>query len=85
MKLTQQQCEKITLAVQAALGIFILGLSVKDSARVQTAQMKKLAQKDAKQQKKLQKSEYRLKQKLMKQKYRSKIRQVKKSKGIFPS
>lgn len=85
MKLTQQQCEKITLAIQAALGVLIIGLSIKDSARVQTAQMKKMAQKDAKQQNKLQKSEYRLKQKLMKQRYRSKIRQAKKSKGIFPS
>lgn len=81
MKLTQQQCDKITLGIQAVLGVLVIGLSVKNSAKVQTAQMKKLSKKDARQQSKLQKSEYRLKQKLMKQKYKNRLCRAKKSKG----
>lgn len=83
MKLTQQQCDKITMGIQAALGVLIIGLSVRNSAKVQTAQMKKLAKKDARQQEKLQKCQYKLQQKLMKQKYKNKLRRAKKSKGTL--
>ncbi len=85
MKLTHQQCEKITFAIQAVLGVLIIGISAKNSAKVQTAQMKKLAAKDARRANKLQKSEYQLRQKLLRQKYTAKIRQAKKAKGILPS
>ncbi|EET58150.1 hypothetical protein BRYFOR_09899 [Marvinbryantia formatexigens DSM 14469] len=88
--LNQEQREKLTLAIQAAVGILVIGLSIRNSARIQTAEMKKLAKKDAAQQarlqkneyamkQKLQKNEYSMKQKLQKQKYRAKLQRARKS------
>ena len=71
MNLTQDQQEKLTLAIQAAIGVLVIGLSVRNTARIQTAEMKKLARKDTKQQARMQKNEYAMKNKLLKQKYRA--------------
>lgn len=71
MKLTNQQLDQITLGIQAALGILIIGLSVKNSAQIQTAQMKKHAKKAAKADLKLIQEEYKEKRKLMKKNYQN--------------
>ncbi len=85
MNLNQEQQEKLTLAIQAAVGVLVIGLSIRNSARIQTSEMKRLAKKDAKQQARLQKNEYSMKNKLMKQKYRAKLRRAKRSgKRPFP-
>lgn len=79
MNLTQDQQEKLTLAIQAAIGVLVIGLSVRNTARIQTAEMKKLARKDTKQQARMQKNEYAMKNKLLKQKYRAKLRRTRNS------
>lgn len=79
MKFTQEQLEKLTLAIQAALGILIIGLSVRSSVKTQSAHAKKLAKKNARQEAKLNKAEYKMKTRLMKQKYRTKLQQAKMS------
>ena len=79
MNLTQDQQEKLTLAIQAAIGVLVIGLSVRNTARIQTAEMKKLARKDTKQQARMQKNEYAMKNKLLKQKYRAKLRRARNS------
>ncbi|MGN0355340.1 MAG: hypothetical protein ACI4EI_09745 [Muricoprocola sp.] len=71
MKLTNQQLDQITMGIQAALGILIIGLSVKNSAQIQTAQMKKQAKKAAKADVRLIQAEYKEKQKLLKKKYKN--------------
>lgn len=87
MNLSRNQQEKLTLAIQAAIGVLVIGLSVRNSAKVQTAEMKKLARKDAKQLARLQKNEYHMKNRLMKQKYRTKLQRAKLSgkKSLFPA
>lgn len=77
MKLTNDQRDKLTTAIQAVLGVVILGLSVKESAKVQTEQMKKLAKKDAKRQNKMQNTQFKLDKKLLKEKYHTKIQKTK--------
>ena len=86
MKLSQNQQEKITLAIQAVLGVLVIGLSVRNSVKVQTAQMKKLAKQDAKQIKKINKTESKMKNKLLKQQYKAKLRRAKAfgSQSLFP-
>lgn len=79
MKLSQEQQEKLTLAIQAALGVLVIGLSVRNTAKAQTSQAKKFARKNARQAAKLNRTEYRLRTKLLKQKYRTKLRQAKMS------
>lgn len=79
MNLNQEQQEKLTLAIQAAIGVLVIGLSVRNSAQIQTAEMKKLAKKDVKHQARLQKNEYAMKNKLLKQKYQAKLQRAKKS------
>lgn len=77
MNLSRDQQEKITLGIQAALGVIVIALSVRSSARVQTSAAKKLAKKDARQLARLHKNEYKLKTRLMEQKYRAKMRSAK--------
>ncbi len=79
MKISANQQEKLTRAIQAALGVAVIALSVRNSAKVQTASAKKLAKKQAKQIAKVHRTEYRLKNKLLKQKYRTKMRAAKMS------
>lgn len=79
MNLSREQQEKLTLIIQAALGVLVIALTVRSSAKVQTAQAKKLAKKDAKHTAKLNKAEYKMKSKLLKETYRQKINRVKKN------
>lgn len=77
MKLSKEAQEKLTLGIQASLTIVIIGLSVINSARVESAAMKKAAKKEAKALAKLQTKEYKLQTKLMKEKYKGKIKAAK--------
>lgn len=81
MKLTKKQLDQLTMGIQAVLGILVIGLSVRNSAKIQTAQMKKLARQDARQQSKLQKSQYKLQKKLLKEKFKQKLQRAKKVRG----
>lgn len=74
MKLKKEEEEKLVLVIQAVLGLLVIGLSVKNSAKLQSSQMKKVMAKNAKQLGKLQKTEYRLQKKVLKEKYRKKIK-----------
>lgn len=80
MKLTTDQRDKITTAIQAVLGVIILGLSVKESTKLQTAQMKKLAKQDAKRQNKMQNAKFKQDKKLLKVKYKAKAQKMKQRK-----
>lgn len=88
MRLSKDQQEKLTFAIQAALGVLVLLLSVLNSAKTQSASAKKLAKKEAKQIAKLSKSEakqmaklkkadYAMQKKLLREKYRTKLRKAK--------
>lgn len=77
MKLTPTQQEKITSAIQAVLGVVIIGLSVRESAKLQTAQAEKLAKQDARRQNKLQNMKFKQDKKLLQQKYQTKIKKAK--------
>lgn len=77
MKLTPAQREKVISAIQAVLGVVIIGLSVKESAKLQTAQAKKLAKQDARRQNKLQNMKFKQDKKLLQQKYQTKLKKAK--------
>ena len=77
MKLTPAQQEKITTAIQAVLGVVIIGLSVRERAKLQTAQARKLAKQDARRQNKLQNVKFKQDKKLLQQKYRTKLTKAK--------
>lgn len=77
MTLTPSQQEKLTLAIQGTLSVLVIGMSVINTARTQSALLKKLSAKDARQLSKVQRSEYKLKKKLIQQNYRTKIRRAK--------
>lgn len=70
MSLTKDQKEKLVMAVQAVLGALFIGLSIKNSAKTQSDQMKKVLAKNAKQAGKLYKLEYKLQKRELKRKYR---------------
>lgn len=76
MNLTPTQRDKITTVIQAALGVVIIGLSVRESAKLQTAQMKKLAKQDAKRRNKMQNAQFKLDKKLLKEKYKAKVKKT---------
>lgn len=84
MKITQQQSDKLALAIQAVLGVAIIGMSVRNSVRMQTAQMKRMTNKDAKLLSKLQRQKYRQsaalsrqRAKLEKQRYLTQLKRLK--------
>ncbi len=79
MNLSREQQEKLTLIIQAVLGFLVIALSVRSSAKMQTAQAKKLAKKEAKNTTKLNKAEYKMKKKLLKETYRQKYQNIKTS------
>ncbi|MDO4343626.1 MAG: hypothetical protein Q4C50_02365 [Eubacteriales bacterium] len=83
MNLSKQQQEKLTLAIQAVLGVVIIGLSARSTIRLQTSQTKRQAKKEAREISKLRRSEYRLKNKLMKQRYRSKLQKERRAKPLM--
>ena len=72
MNLTKDQKEKLVMAIQAVLGAVFIGLSLKNSAKPQTGQMKKVMAKNAKQAGKLYKLEYKLQKRELKRKYKHK-------------
>lgn len=78
MKLTQNQQEKLTLAIQGFLGVIIIGMTAMNTAKAESVHAKKLSKKNAREIGKLQKQEYKLKARLMKQQYAGKIAQAKK-------
>ena len=49
MKLNEEMEEKLVLVIQAVLGVLIIALSVRNSARMQSDKMKKVLDADAKQ------------------------------------
>lgn len=77
MELTQKQREQLTLAIQGALGIAIITLSVKNAAKAESVHAQKLSRKNAKAIGKLRKQEYKMKTRLMKQKYSDKLARLK--------
>lgn len=77
MKLSRKNQELLTTGIQAALAVVVIGLSVYNSAQVQSSAMKKAAKKNAKELAKLQKQEYKLKTKLMQEKYKTKLKTAK--------
>lgn len=79
MKLSKEQEERLVLGIQAALGILILGLSVRNSARIKTKEMEKIIARRVKQDSRLAKQEYRWKKKLLSAQYKQKI--ARESKG----
>lgn len=80
MELTQKQREQLTLAIQGTLGIAIIALSVKNAAKTESAQARKLSRKNAKAIGKLQKQEYKMKTRLLKRKYSDKLARLKQKK-----
>ena len=83
MKLTQKQQEKVTLGIQAALGTLIIGLSVLNSAKTQSAQMKKAAKKQAKEETRYRKKEFKQRTRLMRECYKNRIRFARKTGMLF--
>lgn len=83
MKLSRSAQEKITVGIQASLAIVIIGLSVINSAKVESAAMKKAAKKNAKELAKMQAKEYKLQTKLMKEKYKSRLKAARKIKKLL--
>lgn len=77
MNLSKENEEKVVLAIQAVLGIVIIILSVMNSAKTQSAQLKKVLDKDARNLGKLHKKEYLLQKKLTTKKYKAKIKKLK--------
>ena len=78
MKLSKKNQELLTSGIQASLAVVILGLSVYNSAQLQSSAMKKAAKKNAKSLAKMQAKEYKYKTKLMKAKYKKKMNAAKK-------
>lgn len=74
MKLSKEQEEKLVMGIQAVLGITIIGLSVKNSAKVQTKAMKKLLKKDVRRSDKLHRLQFKQEKRLLKRKYKDKLR-----------
>lgn len=77
MKLNEEMEEKLVLVIQAVLGVLIIALSVRNSARMQSDKMKKVLDADAKQIGRLHKKEYKLQKKLMSRKYKNKFKNLK--------
>lgn len=77
MNLSKDQQEKLTLIIQAVLGVLVIMLSVRSSSKMQTAQAKKIAKKDAKHTAKLNKAEYKMKNKLLRETYKQKLHNAK--------
>lgn len=77
MKLNEEMEEKLVLVIQAVLGVLIIALSVRNSARMQSDKMKKVLDVDAKQIGRLHKKEYKLQKKLMSRKYKNKFKSLK--------
>lgn len=77
MKLNEEMEEKLVLVIQAVLGVLIIALSVRNSARMQSDKMKKVLDADAKQIGRLHKKEYKLQKKLMSRKYKIKFKSLK--------
>lgn len=77
MKLNEEMKEKLVLVIQAVLGVLIIALSVRNSARMQSDKMKKVLDADAKQIGRLHKKEYKLQKKLMSRKYKNKFKSLK--------
>lgn len=73
MKLTKEQKEKMVLAVQGILGVLILALSVKNSARVRTKEMEHVMKRNAKREERLARKAYRYREKLLKKQYQQKL------------
>ena len=74
MKLTKEMEEKLIMIIQAVIGIVIIGLSIKNSAKQQTGEMKKVLAKNAKQIGRMNKMEYKFQKKMMKQKYQKQLK-----------
>lgn len=77
MKLNEEMEEKLVLIIQAVLGVLIIVLSVRNSAKMQSDKMKKVLDADAKQIGRLHKKEYKLQKKLMSRKYKNKFKSLK--------
>ncbi|WP_394926068.1 hypothetical protein [uncultured Robinsoniella sp.] len=77
MKLNEEMEEKLVLIIQAVLGVLIIALSVRNSAKMQSDKMKKVLDADAKQIGRLHKKEYKLQKKLMSRKYKNKFKSLK--------
>lgn len=73
MNLSKEQEERLVLAIQGGLGILILLLSVRNSAKVKSKEMEKIIKQNIKQAAKLSKEEYKWEQKLLKHQYRQKL------------
>ena len=81
MKLNEEMEEKLVLIIQAVLGVLIIALSVRNSAKMQSDKMKKVLDTDAKQIGRLHKKEYKLQKKLMSRKYKNKLKSLKTKQG----
>lgn len=73
MNLSKEQEERLVLGIQAALGILVLALSVRNSAKIKTKEMEKIIARRVKQDGKLAKQEYKWKKKLLAEQYKQKI------------
>lgn len=73
MKIKKEDEEKLTLAIQGVIGILIIGLSIKNSVKTQSNQMRKTMAKNAKQMGKLHRLEYRLQKRALTESYSKKM------------
>ncbi|HIQ94950.1 MAG TPA: hypothetical protein IAB26_00115 [Candidatus Limivivens merdigallinarum] len=73
MNLTDEQREKLIWAIQGILGVMILALSVKNSAKVRTKEMERIMKNNAKREERLAKKNYHYKEKLLKKQYQQKL------------
>lgn len=73
MNLTEEQREKVILALQGILGILILALSVKNSAAVRTKEMERAMKRNARREERLARKGYRYREKLLKKQYQRKL------------
>lgn len=74
MNLTDEQREKLILAIQGILGVMILALSVKNSTKIRTKEMERIMKNNAKREERLAKKNYHYKEKLLKKQYQQKLR-----------
>lgn len=77
INLTKEMEEKLILGIQVVLGILFILLSLRNGSRMESAQMKKVLEKDAKRAGKLHKKESGMQKKVMKRQYRIKMKKLK--------
>lgn len=73
MNISKEQKERLVSGIQAALGILIVALSVKNGAQMKSKEMQKLISRRVKEEGKLAKREYKWKKKLLAKEYKQKI------------